>query len=149
MADFEPKIIAFCCNYCAYAAGDLAGSMRLSYPTNVRIVRLPCSGRAEIQEVLDALYNGADGVLVVGCEEGDCHFIGGNFKAKSRMDRARELLIEANIEPERVEFRHNSAAHGPQLAVLFEEFTNKIKELGPIMSPNPVAKTEEQAEANQ
>lgn len=140
MADFEPKIIAFCCNYCAYAAGDLAGSMRISYPTNVRIIRLPCSGRAEIQEVLDALYNGADGVLVIGCEEGDCHFIEGNFKAKRRMERARTLLEEAKMNPDRLEFHYNSAAHGPQLAALFEEFTGKIRELGPNTSSAPKEK---------
>ncbi len=132
MSDFEPTIVAFCCNYCAFAAADLAGSMRLQYPTNIRIVRLPCSGRAELQEVLDAFENGADGVLVVGCMEGDCHFIGGNFKAKKRMVRGGTLLEEAGIDPARLAFHNNSAAMGPQLAELFTKFTEQIKELGPV-----------------
>ncbi len=132
MADFEPRIVAYCCNYCAFAAADLAGSMRLQYPTNVRIIRIPCSGRAEIKEILEAFWNGADGVLVVGCMEGDCHFIEGNFKAKRRVARARELVKEARIDPERLEFHNNAASMGPQLAQLFTEFTEKIRAIGPL-----------------
>jgi len=131
MSEFEPKITAFCCNYCAFAAADLAGSMRLTYPTNVKIVRIPCSGKADIQFVLDAFLAGADGVLVVGCMEGDCHFIGGNFKAKRRMARAVKMLDEAHIGGERLEFHNNSAAMGPQLAKIFVDMTDKITKLGP------------------
>ncbi|RJO65386.1 MAG: hydrogenase iron-sulfur subunit [Myxococcales bacterium] len=145
MAEFEPTIVAFCCNYCAFAAADLAGSMRLQYPPNVRIIRLPCSGRAELQEVLNAFLNGADGVLVVGCMEGDCHFIGGNFKAKKRMQRAKKLLQEAHISPERLEFRNNSAAMGPQLAKLFTDFTEKIRAQGPCFAAPESLKSEVRA----
>jgi F420-non-reducing hydrogenase iron-sulfur subunit len=144
LAEFEPTIIAFCCNYCAFAAADLAGSMRLTYPPNVRIIRLPCSGRADVREVLEALLDGADGVLVVGCMEGDCHFIGGNYKAKRRITRALTLLEESHINPERLAFRNNSAAMGPQLAQLFTEFTERIRELGPntAKSTTPNHRTE-------
>ncbi len=135
---FEPKIVAFCCNYCAYAAADLAGSMRLQYPPNIRIIRLPCSGKADNQAILDAFLEGADGVLVIGCEEGDCHFIGGNFKAKKRVNFAKNMLKECGIEPERLEFRNNSAASGPQLATLFTEMTERVRELG----PNPTIKSQ-------
>ncbi len=105
--------------------------MRLDYPPNIRIIRIPCSGRAEIQEVLDAFLKGADGVAVVGCLEGDCHFISGNFKAKRRVTRMKELLAEAKVDPERLEFRNNAASMGPQLAQFFNEFTEKIRGLGP------------------
>ena len=147
MAEFEPTIIAFCCNYCAFAAADLAGSMRLQYPTNVRIVRLPCSGRAELQEVLDAFLGGADGVLVAGCLEGDCHFIGGNYKAKKRITRGRTLIEEAGINPNRLEFHNNAASMGPQLAELFIKFTAQIKELGPLSADvgKPAAESAEAA----
>ncbi len=128
---FEPRIIAFCCNYCGFAAADLAGSMRLNYPTNVRIVRIPCSGKADVKQVLDAFLDGADGVLVIGCMEGDCHFISGNFKAKKRMRRAKQILEDAHIGADRLEFHNNSAAEGPKLANLFNEFTQRIRELGP------------------
>ena len=88
---FEPEIVAFCCTYCAYAAADLAGSMRLQYPTNVKIVKLPCSGRIDIIHILRAFEEGADGVFVAGCEEGSCHFVAGNYDAKRRVVRAKGI----------------------------------------------------------
>jgi coenzyme F420-reducing hydrogenase delta subunit len=95
---FEPIIVAFCCHYCAYAAADLAGSMRLQYPTNIRIIRTPCTGKLEVEYFMRAFEDGADGVLVAGCEEGSCHFIEGNLMAKRRVHYARELLSESGLE---------------------------------------------------
>lgn len=140
--EFEPLVVAFCCNYCAFAAADLAGSMRLNYPTNVRIVRIPCSGKIDGQYILDSFLNGADGVLVVGCMEGDCHFISGNFKAKKRVKRVKELLDEVGLEPERLEFHNNSAAMGPQLAEIFRNMVATVKELG----PSPIKKKKPSAD---
>ena len=107
---FEPKVVAFCCHYCAYAAADLAGSMRLQYPTNVRIIRTPCTGKLEVEYFMRAFENGADGVLVAGCEEGSCHFIEGNLTAKRRVAYARELLSESGLESERLRMVNISAA---------------------------------------
>jgi len=128
---FEPRIVALCCHYCAYAAADLAGGMRLAYPPNLAIVRLPCSGRVDIVHVLEALLDGADGVIIAGCREGDCHFLTGNLEAKRRVARAKELLAEAGIEPERVEMVNLSAAEGPRFAELAREMTERIRGLGP------------------
>lgn len=128
---FEPRIVALCCHYCAYAAADLAGGMRLAYPPNVEIVRLPCSGRATPLHLLEALLSGADGVMVAGCREGDCHFLTGNLYAKRRVARAKELLAEAGVEPERVEMFNLSAAEGPRFAELAREMTERIRKLGP------------------
>jgi F420-non-reducing hydrogenase iron-sulfur subunit len=102
METFEPVIVAFCCYYCAYTAADTAGSMHLSYPTNVRIIRVPCSGRVDTIHLMKALEKGADGVLVAGCLEGDCHFKSGNSKAACRVALVRNLLQEIGIEPERL-----------------------------------------------
>ena len=137
MSEFEPKIVALCCHYCAYAAADLAGSLRLEYPPNIRIIRLPCTGRVEIREILEAFLQGADGVLVVGCLEGNCHYLEGNLKAKRRVERARKLLEEAKIQPDRLEFHNRSASMGPQLAQLFTEFTDRIRKLGPGFAAEP------------
>ena len=100
---FEPQILAFCCKYCAYAAGDLAGSMRLTYPANIKIVQVPCSGRVDQLHLLKAIEAGADGVYVAGCLEGECHFIEGNLKARRRVAAAQHLLEKAGMAPERVQ----------------------------------------------
>ena len=131
---FEPLILAFCCNYCAYAAADLAGSMRLDYPPNVRIIRIPCSGKIDAQYILEGFLNGADGVLVVGCLEGDCHFKNGNNKAARRVAYVKKLLDEIGIGGERVEMVLMSAGMGERFARVAEEITEKIRKLG----PNPV-----------
>ena len=89
---FEPQIIGFCCKYCAYAAADLAGSMRLSYPSSIKIVQVPCTGRIDVIHILRALEDGADGVMVAGCLEGECHFLTGNLKAKKRLLSVKNLL---------------------------------------------------------
>jgi coenzyme F420-reducing hydrogenase delta subunit len=122
----DPHIIAFCCHYCAFTAADLAGTMRQQYPPNVRIVRLPCSGKVDVNMVLQAFCAGADGVMVAGCEEGSCHFIHGNLRAKKRVGHAKELLEEAGVNPERLEMYHIAASQGPLFAQRATEFTEKI-----------------------
>ena len=129
--DFTPKIVAFCCHYCAYTAADTAGASRMQYPPNVRIVRLPCSGRIDIPMMLKAFTAGADGVYVVGCLDGDCHFILGNAHAKRRVPEAKKLLVEIGMEPERLEMFQLSAAMGARFAEVATEMTDRIKSLGP------------------
>ncbi len=131
MADFEPKIIAFCCNFCAFAAADLAGSMRLQYPPNVRIVRLPCTGKVDALYLMKAFEEGADGVFVAGCLEGQCHFLEGNLRAKRKVAYVKRLLAEVGIDPERVAMYNLSSAMGGRFAEIVEEMTAKVKELGP------------------
>jgi coenzyme F420-reducing hydrogenase delta subunit len=132
----EPVIVAFCCHYCAYAAADLAGSGRLQYPPNIRIVRSPCTGRLEINFFMKAFEAGADGVLVAGCEEGSCHFKEGNYLAKSRVNTARRLLEEAGLEPERLRMVNVSAAGSQQFAEYVREMVETVTKLG----PSPVKK---------
>ncbi|MCK4727838.1 MAG: hydrogenase iron-sulfur subunit, partial [Desulfobacterales bacterium] len=131
MEEFVPKIIAFCCQYCAYAAADLAGSMRLRYAPNVRIVLVPCSGTIDVIHILRAIEDGADGVLVAGCLEGGCHFIEGNFKARNRVQFVKNLLDKIGIEAERIEMFNLSSAEGPRFAEIANEMTERIKALGP------------------
>jgi F420-non-reducing hydrogenase iron-sulfur subunit len=133
---FEPKILAFCCHFCAYSSADLAGSMRLQYPPNVRIIRTPCTGRLEVEYYMKALENGADGVLVAGCLEGGCHFIDGNLYAKKRVNAIRILLDECGINKERLRMVNISAAMAPDLVRTINDMVATIKELG----PNPVKK---------
>ena len=135
---FEPKIIAFCCHYCAFAAADLAGVLRLKYPTNVYIVRLPCTGKLDQLYLLKAFENGADGVLVAGCLEGSCHFISGNLRAKKRVNAIKALLKEIGIEHERLEFFNLSSAQGERFAQIAREMTEKIRGLGSLRKPNPL-----------
>ena len=131
MSEFEPKIVAFCCNFCAFAAADLAGAMRLQYPPNVRIIRLPCTGKVDPLYLMKSFEEGADGVFVAGCLEGQCHFLKGNLRAKKRVAYVKRLLEEVGIEPERVEMYNLSSAMGGRFAEIVEEMTSKIKELGP------------------
>ncbi len=134
---FEPEIIVFACHYCAYAAADLAGSMRLQYPTTIRMIKLPCTGKLEVIHLLKALEAGADGVYAAGCMEGECHYLKGNLWARRRVDYVKKLLGELGIEPERVEMYNMSSAMGPRFAEVAIEFTERIKQLG----PNPVKRT--------
>lgn len=131
MTDFEPKILALCCHYCAYAAADLAGSMRLQYPSNVRVLRLPCTGKVDVDYIMKAFEQGVDGVLVAGCLEGGCHFEEGNLYAKRRVAHAREVLEESGIEGERLEMFNLSSAEGNRFAEIVQEMTERIKRLGP------------------
>jgi F420-non-reducing hydrogenase iron-sulfur subunit len=128
---FEPRILAYCCKYCAYAAADLAGSMRLSYPTNIKIIQVPCTGRVDVVYLLRAIEDGADGVYVAGCMEGECHFLEGNLRARKRVNYVKGVLEEIGIEPERVEMFNLSSAMGPRFAEIAHEMTQRIKELGP------------------
>lgn len=127
----EPKIVAFCCHYCAFTAADLAGTMRQQYPVNVRIVRLPCSGKADVNMILQAFIAGADGVMIAGCEEGSCHFIHGNLRAIKRVRYAKKLLEETGINPNRLEMYHIAASEGPKFAQRAREFTERIAGIGP------------------
>jgi coenzyme F420-reducing hydrogenase delta subunit len=129
--DYEPVIVAFCCHYCAYTAADMAGSMRLDYPPNVKIVRVPCSGKVDTIHMIKALQKGADGVLVAGCLEGDCHFKTGNIKAAQRVTFVRNLLEEMGFEPERLAMVTMSAGMGTRFAQIAKEFTEQIRQLGP------------------
>lgn len=129
--NFEPVIVAFCCHYCAYTAADLAGTMRLQYPPNVRIIRIPCTGKVDVLFLLKAFEEGADGVYVAGCLEGDCHFLKGNLRAKKRVALAKGILEEVGIGAERLEMYNMSAAMGPRFAEVAREMTEKIRKLGP------------------
>ena len=129
--NFEPKILAFCCHYCAYSSADLAGAMRIQYPPNVRIIRTPCTGRLETEYYLKAFEKGADGVLVAGCLEGGCHFIEGNLWAKRRVEYVQELLPEIGLEKERLRMVNVSAAMGGPLAEIIYDMVETVRKLGP------------------
>jgi F420-non-reducing hydrogenase iron-sulfur subunit len=128
---FEPEIVAFTCHYCAYAAADLAGVMRLQYPSNIRIVKLPCSGTIDILHILKAFEHGADGIFVAGCLEGGCHFTEGNLRAKKRVARAKHILDRVGLGSKRLEMFNMSSAEGTRFAEVAKEMTERIKELGP------------------
>ena len=129
--EFEPKILAFCCNWCSYAGADLAGVSRMQYPPNVRIIRVMCSGRVSPELVVKALRSGADGVVVLGCHIGDCHYISGNHRTKKRMAVLRGLLSYMGVDPRRVRLEWVSASEGDRFARVVTEVTREIKELGP------------------
>jgi coenzyme F420-reducing hydrogenase delta subunit len=128
---FEPTIVAFCCHYCAYAAADLAGSMRLQYPPNIRIIRTPCTGRLDVELFLKAFENGADGVIVAGCEEGSCHFKEGNLIAKRRVNYTRDLMAESGLEMERLRMVNVSAANAPLFKKVVDDMVATVRQLGP------------------
>jgi coenzyme F420-reducing hydrogenase delta subunit len=127
----KPTILAFCCHYCAYAAADLAGSMRLQYPANLRVIRLPCTGKVEVDFILRAFERGVDAVMVAGCLEGGCHFLEGNLRARRRVERAKQFLNEIGIEPERLEMFNLSSAEGTRFAEIATEMAERVKKLGP------------------
>ncbi len=131
---FEPMIVAFCCHYCAYTAADMAGSQRLCYPPNVKIVRVPCSGKVDAIHILKAFERGADGVYVAGCLDGDCHFKNGNIRAQRRVSAVKRLLDEIGIGAERLEMVKMSAGMGGRFADIAAQMTEKIRTLG----PNPI-----------
>jgi F420-non-reducing hydrogenase iron-sulfur subunit len=132
MPDFEPKIIAFLCNWCSYAGADLAGVSRFQYPSNIRVIRVPCSGRINPLYIIKALHNGADGVLVSGCHPGDCHYISGNYHARRKFALLKRYLEYVGIEPERVQFSWVSAAEGARFAQIITKVTTDIRKLGPL-----------------
>ena len=131
MDNFEPKIVAFCCNWCSYAGADLAGTSRMQYSPNIRIIRVMCSGRVNPLFVLKALSIGADGVLVLGCHPGDCHYIEGNYKTMRRIPLLKKMLKQFGIEEERVRLEWVSASEGTRFAEVANSFTQAIKNLGP------------------
>jgi len=133
---FEPVIVAFCCRYCAYASADLAGSMRIQYPPNIRIILTPCTGRLEVEYFMKALEKGADGVLVAGCLEGGCHFQEGNLWARHRVNSVRKLLTEIGLDEERLRMVNVSAAMGRPLADIITDMVDTVSKLG----PNPCEK---------
>jgi len=129
--EFEPIIIAFCCNWCSYAGADLAGTSRLQYPPNVRIVRVMCSGMVHPNLVMDALTKGADGVMICGCHPGDCHYLEGNLKAQKRAEAIDLMLEDFGLEPERFRLEWISASEGPRFAQAMTEMAKAIKQIGP------------------
>jgi F420-non-reducing hydrogenase iron-sulfur subunit len=131
MAEFEPRIIGFLCNWCSYAGADLAGTSRKKYPPNVRVIRVMCSGRVDERLILKAFIAGADGVLVCGCHPGDCHYQKGNLNARRRMTGLLPFLEAVGIGQDRLRLEWVSASEGPKMAATVKDFTQKIKELGP------------------
>jgi len=133
MSEFEPKIVVFACNWCTYAATDLAGTSRMSYPENVRIIRVMCSGRVDPQFVLQAFADGADGVIVAGCHPpADCHYIEGNYKAYRRFELFKKLLETFGIEKERFRLEWISAAEASRWVQVVNEMVSELKKLGPL-----------------
>lgn len=130
-ARWEPEIIAFCCNYCAYAAADLAGAKRLQYPAGVRIIHTPCTGKLEMEHILEAFEKGIDGVLVVGCLEGGCHFTEGNLRARKRTDRIRAILDEIGVGGDRLKMVNLSDAMAPAFVQSVQEIVSEVRSLGP------------------
>ncbi len=128
---FEPIVVAFCCNWCSYAGADLAGTSRLQYPPNVRIIRVMCSGMVHPNLVMDALTKGADGVLICGCHPGDCHYIDGNLKAEKRAEAIRLMLEDFGLEPERFRLEWVSASEGPKFAQVMRDMVQQVKSVGP------------------
>lgn len=131
MSDFEPKIVAFACNWCAYAAADLAGTSRMSYPPNVELIRVMCSGMVDPIYVLRAFEMGFDGVLIAGCHPGDCHYISGNLKAEERVQTLQRLLHTLGLEDGQLRLEWCSTAEGEKFATTVTEFVADLKELGP------------------
>jgi len=131
MEDFEPKIVGFCCNWCAYAGADLAGVSRLQYPPNLRMIRVMCSGAVDPVYILEAFHRGADGVFIGGCHPGDCHYMVGNYKAMRRVLLLKKFLPQLGIKPERLRLEWVSAAEGQRFARVVSDFTEEVRKLGP------------------
>jgi F420-non-reducing hydrogenase iron-sulfur subunit len=136
--EFEPNILGFLCNWCSYAGADLAGTSRMKYPSNLKSIRVMCSGRVDPAFVLEALRKGVDGVLIAGCHPGDCHYQSGNYKTNRRIKLLQKLLEELGIDPRRVRFEYVSASEGQKFATIVTEFVAEIRKLG----PNPLVVNE-------
>jgi len=128
---FEPKILGFCCNWCAYAGADLAGINRNQYPVNIRMIRVMCSGTIDSLYVVKAFKGGADGVFIGGCHPGDCHYQSGNYKAQRRVILLKRAIAEIGLDPRRIRLEWVSAAEGQRFAKVITEFTEEIRKLGP------------------
>ena len=131
MSDFEPKIVAILCNWCSYGAADLAGVSRFQYPPNIRVIRVPCSGRISPKMVLTALRKGADGVWISGCHPGDCHYIEGNLYARRKLMMLKKFLEHTGLEEGRLHFSWISSAEGVKFAEVANQVIKTVKELGP------------------
>ena len=130
--EWKPRIVAFLCNWCSYAGADLAGMSRLSYPADIKIIRLPCSGRVDPMFILKSFERGADMVLVSGCHPGDCHYTSGNYHARRKLRAFRELMTFFGIDPRRFKFSWVSAAEGAKWSALVHEITAEARALGPF-----------------
>lgn len=130
-AEYQPKVIGFLCNWCSYAGADVAGTSRMDYPHNIRIIRVPCSGRVDPLFVLKCFQRGADGVLISGCHPGDCHYTDGNYHARRRFALLREFLDYLGIAKERLRVEWVSASEGQRFAELVSDFTTELNKLGP------------------
>ena len=128
---FEPEITVFTCNYCGYMSIDTAGALRLQYPPNIKLVRLPCTGKTEVRYILEAFEQGADGVYVVGCPLGNCHHVRGNERGQVRVERAKQLLDDIGLGGERLEMFFLSGGMGATFARHAEEMTERVRALGP------------------
>ena len=129
---FEPKIVAFVCNWCSYGGADIAGSMRLNYTPNVKLIRVMCSGRVDPEFIMEAFKGGADGVMVLGCHPGDCHYIEGNYKTLKRYNILKPLLDQFNIEQDRLCLDWVSASEGKKFARVVGEMNDRVIQLGPL-----------------
>ena len=129
--EWEPKIVGFLCNWCSYTGADLAGTSRLQYPPNIRIIKVMCSGRVNPQFVLKAFQEGADGVLVSGCHPGDCHYLKGNYHARRKLTLLKDLLTFVGADPDRFQMSWVSASEGQKFAEVVTKFTEHIKAMGP------------------
>jgi F420-non-reducing hydrogenase iron-sulfur subunit len=139
MAEFEPKIVAFVCNWCTYAGADLTGTSRIKYASNVRIVRFPCTGRIDFMLILKAFGEGADGIIISGCHPNDCHYTSGNFHARRRWIVFRSLLDFMGVDVRRIQFSWVSAAEGAKWADIVNNTVTTIRELGPYDSYKNIA----------
>ena len=131
MSDWEPKIVAFLCNWCSYGAADLAGISRMQYPPNIRVIRIPCTGRMSPKFILAAFRQGADGVWVSGCHPGDCHYIEGNYYARRKLTLFKRLMEHMGIEPDRLHFSWISSAEGTKFAEVANEVVRAVQKIGP------------------
>lgn len=129
--DFTPEITAFTCNYCAYMAADTAGALREQYPANVKLIRLPCTGKTDIQYLLEAFEQGADAVYVVACSLGNCHHVRGNERGQARVERTRRILDSLGLEPERLDMFFVSGGMGATFAEIARQMTERARSLGP------------------
>ena len=145
--NFEPKIVGFCCNWCSYRAADLAGTARIKYAPNVRIIRVMCSGRVDPSFVMKALASGADGVLIAGCHPGECHYIEQNYKAMRRYSILKHTLRAMGIESDRVRLVWASAAEGQQLADAVDQLVADVRKLGPLKWPGNWSENGQRQEA--
>jgi len=142
--NWEPKIIAFFCNWCTYTAADLAGVSRLKYAANVRVIRIMCSGRVDPQFILQSFAAGADGVLIGGCHPGDCHYSEGNYKMLRRFRLLERILNVMGIEKERCRLEWISASEGEKVKTVINDMVEQIKKLGPLGIPDNLAKLDEE-----